>query len=77
MMNELSKRSWIQIRIRILMKTLSALPMAETYLPIKFEDDISKTVACREVTDKQTNKQTDKQTNKQTSEPTYLRRFRK
>ncbi len=32
--------------------------MAETYLPMKFEDDISKTVACREVTDRQTNKQT-------------------
>ncbi len=70
MMSELSKKSWIQTQIRIIMEKVPSRPIAGTYLQKKFEHDISKTVTCRARTNRQTNKHTNERSN-------ILARFRK
>ncbi len=62
MVSEVKKKSWIRIVIRIITNFNRSLPVAETYLQKKNEDDISKIVTCREATDRQTNEITQRVT---------------
>ena len=66
MINEVSKKSWIRIRILINTQIESTLATRIIYLPQKVESDNTQIVTCRERTYKQTDKRTNKRSDQQT-----------